>query len=585
MTAKPNGLDPKHAKNFNPATVRHYYDHWTELEKCYPQGIPAAHKWNMDEKGLQYGGGCQNSGRKYFYFRHRKNRYCIRSDNLELATVTECISAAGNAIPPAFVISKGPIPDIRDIEGVGSVATSDSGWTDRELAVLWFAKLLDVAIFSSVQRRWSDHCSERVAAGVEIDRYNIIHEYMEVRRVMTPELIKSAFRTTGIEPLNTSIFTPEDFGPSMASSTQAHVPETYPNEVSSSPNQYPTNDDDNNLDLDYDDNLDKDNDHDLDGEGDEDDDDDDMREELGGKSKDDVHTEPDVAPETGIPDTTLVPKSSIVTCSSSAAHISLILDSQMSTASLAQDKQKTLPKAIGELCLLRRQMKAYEDLIASLKANGHASDAHCTLARREIGDVCTQLDNVKKKKLRGSTKVKAQFLTHPELKETFEKEEIERQKQQQANVEKEAQKLRDAAERAAQINEDSFLKTFDHSFSHYKKKDDLITIASILRLPTKGTIAALITRLKDHLQDHAELADNPRFSALFSSGRRTRNAANAPTLFEDDTNDNQSIDKPTMYNNLSTFAAPPTTDYTETCGPYSSYSAVPCYQPSSSYQN
>ncbi|KAG6897109.1 hypothetical protein C0992_004041, partial [Termitomyces sp. T32_za158] len=93
--AKPNGLDPKHAENFNRTTVADYYKHWSELEERYPQGIPPEHKWNMDKKGLQFGGGCQNSGKKYFYFRHRKQRYRIRSDNLELATVTECISAAG----------------------------------------------------------------------------------------------------------------------------------------------------------------------------------------------------------------------------------------------------------------------------------------------------------------------------------------------------------------------------------------------------------------------------------------------------------------------------------------------------------
>ncbi|KAG6875851.1 hypothetical protein C0992_002092, partial [Termitomyces sp. T32_za158] len=397
MTAKPNGLYPKRTKNFNPATVCDYYDHWTEFEKCYPQGILAAHKWNMDEKGLQYGGGCQNSGRKYFYFRHRKNRYHICSDNLELATVTECISAAGNAILPAFVISKGPIPNVRNIEGVGSVATSDSGWTDRELAVLWFAKVF--APFAQSHRVLED-----VPVILLVDGHNS-HKTDAIQC---------------IKPLNTSIFTPEDFGPSMASSTQVHVPETYPNEVPSSPNQSSTNENDNNLNLDYDDNLDKDNYNDLDGEGDEDNDDDNMQEELGGKSKDileqsehmlegtndvverserileesnNVHTELHVAPETGIPDTTLVPKLSIVTCSSSTAHISLILDSQMLTASLAQDKQKTLPEALGELCLLCRQMKAYEDLIASLKANGHASNTHCTLAHREIGDVRTQLDN------------------------------------------------------------------------------------------------------------------------------------------------------------------------------------------------
>jgi hypothetical protein len=69
----------------------------------------------MDEKGCQMGGGRKNSGRKYIFTRGRKDRYRLRSDNLELATVIECISAAGDAVPPTFVLSDGPLPNVRDL--------------------------------------------------------------------------------------------------------------------------------------------------------------------------------------------------------------------------------------------------------------------------------------------------------------------------------------------------------------------------------------------------------------------------------------------------------------------------------------
>ena len=45
---------------------------------------------------------------------------------------------------------------------------------------------------------------------------------------MTPHLIAKAFEKTGLYPVNRSIFMPEDFAPSKASSTIAYVPETFP---------------------------------------------------------------------------------------------------------------------------------------------------------------------------------------------------------------------------------------------------------------------------------------------------------------------------------------------------------------------
>ena len=94
---------------------------------------------------------------------------------------------------------------------------------------------LDVVVFSAVQRAWSSHCEEQLAHGVTVDRYNMVHAYLKVREVITPDLIKKSFAKTGIYPFNPSIFTDENFAPSMASSTVAHVPPSYPDEVPSSP--------------------------------------------------------------------------------------------------------------------------------------------------------------------------------------------------------------------------------------------------------------------------------------------------------------------------------------------------------------
>ena len=114
ITARPAKLDPKRAKNFNKTIINDYFDKWEELNEQYG-GIPPEHIWNMDEKGIQMGGGRKNSGKGYFYLRDHRNRYRISSDNLELVTVLECVSAAGESAPTAFVLSDGPLPDIRKL--------------------------------------------------------------------------------------------------------------------------------------------------------------------------------------------------------------------------------------------------------------------------------------------------------------------------------------------------------------------------------------------------------------------------------------------------------------------------------------
>ena len=114
ITAKPAKLDPKRAKNLNKTIVNDYFDKWEELNEQYG-GIPPEHIWNMDEKGVQMGGGHKNSGKGYFYIHDHHNCYRISSDNLELVTVVECVSAAGESAPTAFVLSDGPLPDLRKL--------------------------------------------------------------------------------------------------------------------------------------------------------------------------------------------------------------------------------------------------------------------------------------------------------------------------------------------------------------------------------------------------------------------------------------------------------------------------------------
>jgi hypothetical protein len=62
---------------------------------------------------------------------------------------------------------------------------------------------------------------------------------------MTPELIKKSFEKTGIHPFNPYIFPPESFAPSKIYSCKAHVPESFPPEICSSPIPFDTDASDN----------------------------------------------------------------------------------------------------------------------------------------------------------------------------------------------------------------------------------------------------------------------------------------------------------------------------------------------------
>jgi hypothetical protein len=97
---KPSGLDPKRAQAFNRTTVGHHFE---LLRQQLEKDIPAENIYNMDEKGCQRGGGRKLSAQKYFVPRDKRPKYKLRSGNLELVTIIECVSADGTALYPGFV--------------------------------------------------------------------------------------------------------------------------------------------------------------------------------------------------------------------------------------------------------------------------------------------------------------------------------------------------------------------------------------------------------------------------------------------------------------------------------------------------
>jgi hypothetical protein len=98
---KPSGLDPKRAQAFNRTTVR---DHFNKLCEFFTKwNLPKSHLWNMDEKGIQRGGGRRLTAQKYFVPRSRRPRYTLASASLELTTIIEAVNGMGDSLLPGFI--------------------------------------------------------------------------------------------------------------------------------------------------------------------------------------------------------------------------------------------------------------------------------------------------------------------------------------------------------------------------------------------------------------------------------------------------------------------------------------------------
>ncbi|THU99808.1 DDE-domain-containing protein, partial [Dendrothele bispora CBS 962.96] len=283
-------LDDQRGRNFNFHTVHEYFK---KLDNFMQENeIPWVHVWNMDEKGVQMGGGRKNRGEKYILSRRgrrekKKTHYRASSSNLELVTVIESINAEGSIMKPGFVFSGKRLQKRwfteRISEEAGCIAVSDNGWTDDRLSLDWFKKTfvpeaegkriagkpilliwdghgshetmeiidyarehnihffsfpshtthklqpLDVGVFGLIESNWGRRVDELAAEGRCITKNNFIETYLDVRKQsMTTESIVATFKKTGLNPINPDVFDDRDYGPSWHTSTQLHTPDDYP---------------------------------------------------------------------------------------------------------------------------------------------------------------------------------------------------------------------------------------------------------------------------------------------------------------------------------------------------------------------
>jgi hypothetical protein len=102
VSGRGSNLDPKRAQAFNFATVDRYFNRLKE--RLEDLKVPWEHVWNMDEKGIQLGGGRKHNTR-YIFSRGQREKYRMMSDDLELVTVVECVSATGQAMRPGLIFA------------------------------------------------------------------------------------------------------------------------------------------------------------------------------------------------------------------------------------------------------------------------------------------------------------------------------------------------------------------------------------------------------------------------------------------------------------------------------------------------
>ena len=274
---------------------------------------------------------------------------------------------------------------------------------------------LDVLVFSAVERGWQAACADSAARGTPINRFTVIPTYIQATcTTMTPQLIAKAFEKTGLYPVDRSVFTPADFAPSKASLTVAHVPETFPD-------VFPPSDP-----------IELSDSETIHGSGSEDDSDptftiddepDDLGSILSGIEDDPMGADP-ARPTSGLMTALTQIESKVLhrTCSITSAESQML---SLNVSSLKEDRARSHEDILGELHLVRHQLRGVYQGLGDTVSQLSAANAHCTLIHRELGGVRKQLEGARKKQERGSKKIKACFVTSRDLRAQFDQDDAE----------------------------------------------------------------------------------------------------------------------------------------------------------------
>lgn len=588
-------LDPKRAKAFNQSTVAFHFDY---LKKVLEEhGIPWENVYNMDEKGCQRGGGKKAAQEKYFIPRSKMEQYRQSSDNLELVTIIECVCADGTSIKPTFVFSGTEYEaEWAEVDDKIAVGLSENGWTNNKIGLEWLKKCfvpqaqerntsgqpillildghgshetlemleyahdnnvllyslpphtthklqpLDVGVFGPFSRRWVNRCNEYVEDyGTEIPRAEFVREYMSVRdEKFTSDVVKGAFKKSGICPLDSTAFTEDDFGPSLISSTVARaVPASYPTER-------PV------LLLD---------------EGDEGDDG-----NEGGEGEDGVAGPADSTVETTLADDTSiasrpavrsssapplgrtssehVPSQSTVSSSTGLANLPpspIAPEKFYSNAVPVRPRRRRhaspsprdlsrpvhhrhplgplrasqphsrsslvirIPSDTARIAAMERELAETRKKLEYAQTHAQMAELHAQKLQRRVNAREAQVRKPRRK-TKGSG---ACLLTAPEIRESRARDEEEKKKREEENAAREAAQKRKAREAGIRRHENQRLAVPFQGRLASLNKEELKDIAYALEISEDDTVDDLLTRIREDFTQKPEAWEAPRFCQLY----------------------------------------------------------------------
>lgn len=441
---------------------------------------------------------------------------------------------------------------------------------------------LDVGVFGPLQRAWTERCDEVVfRTGKGITRGDVVKEYMAIRKkTFSAELIRKAFQRAGLNPINENVFTADDFAPSIATSTVAHMPASYPScpEAPSLPagpsisaadsesapasstatggpvaNAAPVPDSqpipsrlpgpsstDSRCHAEAaSSDSEPESDFDSESDADSEDDEESATEESSELPVVVLHRMPHtLAPHTNLAAGHPTPNTSLsVPVLHSVAESSQAADASSSAPPISLDALSTTVRepefqlsGIRPRWSLKRKLQAAiadnNRLVEELKRVRYERDSattHANLAQEEIERLRERLNGKdNKRKKRTITLPRARFLTGEEGRAEWEKERAERERKAQLKAEREAAKARKA--QAAEARREQVAREGDNTvFSGAltrKNKGELQDIASALHLTfdLKHQKKELIELIMSHLQaNETTLRTSRRFSGLYAA--------------------------------------------------------------------
>ena len=357
---------------------------------------------------------------------------------------------------------------------------------------------------------------------------NVVKEYWQCRTTAFKEsTILQAWRKSGINPFNPDIFTHADFAPSIPSSTQVHLPDSFPRRLPRAP------------DMSSDDALfnaealialeEGEEGRESDGskesdEGDEDSvsDSSESDSEFASDS-DDASQSPATFTQLELRRTRSQTSQLSVTSSSPSLSSS---SARFSTASSARSEE--LAQLRLEIANLKQENAGLKLESASIKAQRDAAQAHAVFAGQQFAVYKHRYNNkVNKKESSKRVTTSARILTSREVRKEIEQDAAKKVQRQKVEAERETRKAEaEQADIIRRAEQERLGSEFSGSLNSMSKKA-LVDIAFSLKVPLKHTTQdALRVRLRAHFDAHEELKKHPRYIGLFE---RTRKRKDPPT--------------------------------------------------------